>query len=815
MNKKILCPVGTKVQSLIFSKDKFSEKSAKDWAKKHDFIYGYTDEKENTFRIRQQEPSDFTNMRTIEMTKGVKAVIGCPKKYADGGTTSLQKIILSKKVNHFDDGGKVIDGFLQGYDFKDYEDMIDTLKKAKEERYDISDYLDEPSDFYNLIVKAIETADEILNEYEYKKIEGLVINVKLHENLKYDLDKAITEAKKEFNLNDKQVEELKNEYGEDDIQYVFDEKKQEAANNVEDTLKDFIDLGICKDEIFFTGNQGGYLIFQDHDYFEEFLNYLDNIQIDNFGENGKFESERYSSFEIFIQDEGREIQKNIGYFYYAEFAFSVLEAYVKKLTKQISDIQEELTDSVLKFTENNIKKKKKNKRKIEIEEESFDKGGELKGKRVRLIEMKDDKYPVPKDTMGTIDYIDDAGQIHVKWDNGSSLALIPNLDEYEIINTEMEDKINSFDIKNILEKANFSEIVKDKMLLDFEESGYSNTEELFADAPEKLPLNQKIWLTSKNIQEKVFGEGKNTYLQANKIAEVMYSIDENDNKAVPIIGSIIEPLKPIVEVVEEIVTPINKPIIAPIIAPIIEPIDVFEKKSSEEDIKRKKSSIFTLLNIYTKSKNEAERQKLWAKINELKNSLKEMQSNQFDEGGSLDLTKPNILRKLNALNKIKHTGEAINNKYNSYNSALEMKTGNTYESISNGKTDDRNEYTLAKKHGVSVAEIKRQLEKGIKIEKEHIDNPLVRREIALDHIEEIVDYYDRLEKMEKQAKTKHTIKMSNSLTDMQIKSLGNYLINKGLDVNDFDISSYGSVVIYKDLNEKTIKEISIFIKNNF
>ena len=144
-----------------------------------------------------------------------------------------------------------------------------------------------------------------------------------------------------------------------------------------------------------------------------------------------------------------------------------------------------------------------------------------------------------------------------------------------------------------------------------------------------------------------------------------------------------------------------------------------------------------------------------------------------------------------------------------------MKTGNTYESILNGKTDDRNEYTLAKKHGVSVAEIKRQLEKGIKVEKEHIDNPLVRREIALDHIEEMVDYYDRLEKMEKQAKTKHTIKMSNSLTDMQVKSLGNYLINKGLDVNDFDISSYGSVVIYKDLNEKTIKEISIFIKNNF
>lgn len=80
------CDVGTEVQTLIFSKDNFTEKSAKDWAKSHDFKYGYVDEKENTYRIRQQEPSDFENMRTIEMTDGVKAVIGCPiDKYIYGG----------------------------------------------------------------------------------------------------------------------------------------------------------------------------------------------------------------------------------------------------------------------------------------------------------------------------------------------------------------------------------------------------------------------------------------------------------------------------------------------------------------------------------------------------------------------------------------------------------------------------------------------------------------------------------------------------------------------------------------------------------
>ncbi len=77
-----ICPVGTEVQTLIFDKDEFNEKSAKSWAKNHDFKYGYVDSKENTHRIRQQEPDEFKadSFRTIDITKGVKAVIGCPKK---------------------------------------------------------------------------------------------------------------------------------------------------------------------------------------------------------------------------------------------------------------------------------------------------------------------------------------------------------------------------------------------------------------------------------------------------------------------------------------------------------------------------------------------------------------------------------------------------------------------------------------------------------------------------------------------------------------------------------------------------------------
>jgi len=57
---------------------------------------------------------------------------------------------------------------------------------------------------------------------------------------------------------------------------------------------------------------------------------------------------------------------------------------------------------------------------------------ELTSKRVMCVEMKDDK-PVESGTQGTITGVDDIGTIQVKWDNGRTLGLIPNEDEYIII----------------------------------------------------------------------------------------------------------------------------------------------------------------------------------------------------------------------------------------------------------------------------------------------------------------------------------------------------------------------------------------------
>lgn len=56
---------------------------------------------------------------------------------------------------------------------------------------------------------------------------------------------------------------------------------------------------------------------------------------------------------------------------------------------------------------------------------------------------------------------------------------------------------------------------------------------------------------------------------------------------------------------------------------------------------------------------------------------------------------------------------------------------------------------IAKKHDVPVKDMEVHLKKGIKIELEHTDDKTVAKEIALDHLNERPDYYERLEKVEK------------------------------------------------------------------
>lgn len=55
------------------------------------------------------------------------------------------------------------------------------------------------------------------------------------------------------------------------------------------------------------------------------------------------------------------------------------------------------------------------------------------GTRLELIEM-DDPYSHPKPgDQGIVQGVDDMGQIMMRWDNGSSLSLVPGFDKFKIV----------------------------------------------------------------------------------------------------------------------------------------------------------------------------------------------------------------------------------------------------------------------------------------------------------------------------------------------------------------------------------------------
>jgi hypothetical protein len=62
---------------------------------------------------------------------------------------------------------------------------------------------------------------------------------------------------------------------------------------------------------------------------------------------------------------------------------------------------------------------------------------------------------------------------------------------------------------------------------------------------------------------------------------------------------------------------------------------------------------------------------------------------------------------------------------------------------------------IAKKHRMDVSDIQKQLDMGVPIEHEHTKNHKLAMEIALQHLDEIPDYYTRLKKMEASAKKEH------------------------------------------------------------
>lgn len=61
----------------------------------------------------------------------------------------------------------------------------------------------------------------------------------------------------------------------------------------------------------------------------------------------------------------------------------------------------------------------------------------VKGTKIKLLKMYAPFTSIPSQELGVIDFVDDIGQIHINWNNGSTLALVPNVDEFEILEAEL------------------------------------------------------------------------------------------------------------------------------------------------------------------------------------------------------------------------------------------------------------------------------------------------------------------------------------------------------------------------------------------
>ena len=69
------------------------------------------------------------------------------------------------------------------------------------------------------------------------------------------------------------------------------------------------------------------------------------------------------------------------------------------------------------------------------------------GTRICLDSMDNDPRPIPPGTKGMVQFVDDAGTLHCKFDNGRTLGVIPDVDKFHKI--EQEQALNDTQRQNL------------------------------------------------------------------------------------------------------------------------------------------------------------------------------------------------------------------------------------------------------------------------------------------------------------------------------------------------------------------------------
>jgi hypothetical protein len=114
------------------------------------------------------------------------------------------------------------------------------------------------------------------------------------------------------------------------------------------------------------------------------------------------------------------------------------------------------------------------------------------------------------------------------------------------------------------------------------------------------------------------------------------------------------------------------------------------------------------------------------------------------------------------------------------------------DKLKGGLADKMSKKDIADKFDITLQKIDKELNMGIKVEMEHVNSKARSREIAMDHLVEIPDYYTRLKKMEKEGKKKWKV-------DESAKSNIKRLVREQLDmsVTDETSDSTSYEILYK------------------
>nr|WP_312215914.1 DUF4314 domain-containing protein [Clostridioides sp.] len=64
-----------------------------------------------------------------------------------------------------------------------------------------------------------------------------------------------------------------------------------------------------------------------------------------------------------------------------------------------------------------------------------------KGTRIELISMNDPYSSIEPGTKGTVESVDDIGTLHMKWDNGRTLGIVPGEDSFKVISKPLEESM--------------------------------------------------------------------------------------------------------------------------------------------------------------------------------------------------------------------------------------------------------------------------------------------------------------------------------------------------------------------------------------